>query len=106
PFAYSWSLDGATIPAASHSITAGSPGSYSCRVTATNYSGSGSQLSAGFAVARPPSDISLISQAVSRSGTISLGVLLHAPGRLIGTARFSAGNRFYGAAALRETSAR
>jgi hypothetical protein len=50
-FAYSWSKDGATIPAAAGaSIAAGSAGNYACRVTAENAAGSTSQTSAALVV--------------------------------------------------------
>jgi hypothetical protein len=59
-FAYQWSLDGTGISGAtSNTYTASAPGSYTCRVTATNQAGSTSQTSAahvvtGAAPAPPP----------------------------------------------------
>jgi DNA-binding beta-propeller fold protein YncE len=54
-FAYSWTLNGAPISsAASNSITAGSPGTYTCKVTASNAAGATVQSSAGFTVSQPP----------------------------------------------------
>jgi hypothetical protein len=54
-FSYAWSENGAPITgAASSQITAGSPGSYSCQVTASNYAGSTVQSSAAFTVSPLP----------------------------------------------------
>jgi DNA-binding beta-propeller fold protein YncE len=57
-FAYSWSENGALIAGAtSSSIAAGSPGSYTCQVTASNHSGPTAQTSAVFTVSaasQPP----------------------------------------------------
>ena len=50
-FAYQWRLNGADIGGANAAqYTATAPGSYTCRVTATNQSGSASQTSAAFTV--------------------------------------------------------
>jgi hypothetical protein len=50
-FAYGWSKNGVPIAgAATSSITAASPGSYSCQVSASNSAGSAVQSSAAFAV--------------------------------------------------------
>jgi DNA-binding beta-propeller fold protein YncE len=50
-FAYQWSLDGADIAGATSAFyTAEAPGSYTCRVTATNAAGSTAQTSAAHAV--------------------------------------------------------
>jgi hypothetical protein len=50
-FAYQWSFDGSDIQGATaNSFTASAPGSYACRVTASNDAGSGSQTSAVHAV--------------------------------------------------------
>ena len=88
--AYSWSRNGTPILGASSSITANSPGSYACQVTASNYAGSMSQTSAAFTVVAPPSTaIAVTSSMVSHGGTITLGVLVHAPGKLKGTATFT-----------------
>jgi DNA-binding beta-propeller fold protein YncE len=53
-FAYSWSENGTPIAGAtSSSITAGSPGSYVCQVTASNHAGPTAQSSAAFTVPGP-----------------------------------------------------
>jgi DNA-binding beta-propeller fold protein YncE len=45
-FAYQWSRDGVAIPDATQpTLTAGTPGDYRCRVTATNHAGSTAQTS-------------------------------------------------------------
>ncbi|MGI8559594.1 MAG: hypothetical protein ACR2ND_15040 [Solirubrobacteraceae bacterium] len=49
-YAYSWAENGAAISATSNSIIAGSPGSYTCRVTASNHAGSNQQISAALAI--------------------------------------------------------
>ena len=50
-YSYSWRNNGSVIPGAtSSSITANSPGAYTCTVTATNPAGSRSQTSGGFSV--------------------------------------------------------
>jgi hypothetical protein len=50
-FAFGWSENAITIAGATTSlITAGSPGSYACQVTASNQSGSALQSSAAFTV--------------------------------------------------------
>ena len=50
-FAYQWRLNGADIGGANAPhYTATAPGSYTCRVTATNPAGSATQTSAAFAV--------------------------------------------------------
>jgi hypothetical protein len=55
-FAYQWSMNGADVAGANtSSYTAGSDGSYSCRVTASNQAGSATQTSGPFAVTTPPS---------------------------------------------------
>ena len=54
-FAYGWSENGTPIAGAtSNSITAGSPGSYTCQVTAANLTGSAAQSSAEFTVSAAP----------------------------------------------------
>jgi DNA-binding beta-propeller fold protein YncE len=54
-FAYAWSENGAPISGASSSqLTAGSAGSYTCSVTASNYAGPTTQTSAAFTVSMPP----------------------------------------------------
>jgi DNA-binding beta-propeller fold protein YncE len=56
-FAYGWSENGTPIAGAtSSSITAGSPGSYTCQVTAANRTGSAAQSSTAFTIsaASPP----------------------------------------------------
>lgn len=53
-FAYAWQLGGSDIPGAGGtSIVATKPGSYTCRVTASNFAGSTAQASAAFAVVAP-----------------------------------------------------
>jgi DNA-binding beta-propeller fold protein YncE len=89
-FAYRWSVNGTPIAEAASAITAKSPGSYVCQVTAGNYAGTTTQTSASFTVLKPPpSSVSVASHKVSPSGTITLGVLVHAPGQLTGTATFT-----------------
>jgi sugar lactone lactonase YvrE len=70
-FAYQWSLNGADIlGATSSSYGTTAPGTYSCRVTATNQAGSDSQTSAPFAVTgagAPPPSIALKLTNVSQS---------------------------------------
>jgi hypothetical protein len=123
-FAYGWSEDGVPIAAASSSITAHSPGSYACQVTASNFAGTAVQTSASFTVTTPPlSSVAVTSRNVSPSGAITLGVLVHVPGTLTGTAAFTqkssritgsrrhrhrvvkSRNLVYGAASLSTTSA-
>jgi hypothetical protein len=54
-FAYQWSKDGTTTPGATTStLTASQPGSYTCKVTATNQAGSASQTSAPHVVLPTP----------------------------------------------------
>ncbi len=57
-FSYAWALNGHPIPGSSDSITATSPGTYTCTVTASNFAGSTSQTSAAFAVPVPTSSVS------------------------------------------------
>jgi DNA-binding beta-propeller fold protein YncE len=53
-FAYGWSENGTPIAGAtSSSTTAGSPGSYTCQVTAANRTGSAAQSSTAFTVSSP-----------------------------------------------------
>jgi hypothetical protein len=53
-FAYQWQLNGADIAgAAASTYTPGAPGSYACRVTASNQAGSASQASAPMNIAGP-----------------------------------------------------
>jgi DNA-binding beta-propeller fold protein YncE len=54
-FAFSWTLNGAPVPgASSSSITASSPGSYVCQVTAVNQAGSTVIASAAHTTSKPP----------------------------------------------------
>lgn len=55
-FTYQWSRDGTDIPGATSStVSPGSPGSYSCKVTASNFAGSGGpQMSGALQVSTPP----------------------------------------------------
>ena len=54
-FSYAWQLNGSDVAGASGpSLTATSPGSYTCRVTATNLAGATSQTSAPVTVTSPP----------------------------------------------------
>ena len=88
-FAYSWSRNGIPIAQGSDTIVAGSGGIYTCQVTGSNYAGSNSQTSTAIGLVRPRSDISLTSKALLSNGSITLGLLVHAPGRLVGTATFA-----------------
>ncbi len=49
-FSYSWQLNGNPVSGTTNTITASSPGSYACIVTATNQAGSANQTSAPFTV--------------------------------------------------------
>ncbi len=89
--AYSWSKNGTPIAQGSNTIAASGGGTYTCQVTGSNYAGSSSQTSTAFSVVRPRSDISLTSKALSSGGSITVGLLVHARGRLVGTATFSTG---------------
>lgn len=75
-FSYSWQLNGAPISGTGSTITAGSPGSYTCTVTATNQAGSATQTSAAFAVSTPvnppptthkPPNVTITSERVSQA---------------------------------------
>ena len=83
-FAYNWSENGTAIFGSSSSITPSSPGSYACRVTASNYAGSTTQTSAASTVVS--NAVSATSREVSNSGAITLEVLVHTSGTLNGTA--------------------
>jgi DNA-binding beta-propeller fold protein YncE len=78
--AYSWSKDGGPIAGSSNSIVAGSPGSYVCDVTASNYAGSATQSSAAVTVVS--NAVSVISRHVSSNGAITLGAFVNASGTL------------------------
>jgi DNA-binding beta-propeller fold protein YncE len=55
-FSFNWTNNGAPVAGATTpSITATTPGSYVCHVTATNFAGSTAQASSAFAVASAPS---------------------------------------------------
>ena len=67
-FSFSWSVDGKPVAGATTaSIVASSPGSYVCRVTATNHAGSTTQTSSPHNVSSPPSPTARL-LSVSRSG--------------------------------------
>jgi 6-phosphogluconolactonase (cycloisomerase 2 family) len=54
-FSFSWTVNGTPVAGATAaSITATTPGSYACRVTATNFAGSTAQASSALAVATAP----------------------------------------------------
>jgi DNA-binding beta-propeller fold protein YncE len=78
---FSWTLNGSAISGATaSSITASSPGSYACRVTATNHAGSTTQTSSPHTVAAPPPPLPLSPPtgsiaSVSRSGSTELVTL-------------------------------
>ena len=106
--AYAWSRNGIPIRAASSSITASSPGSYACSVTAGNYAGTTSQTSAAFVVSRlSPVTIVVRSRSAASAGLVRVGVLVPYSGRLVGIATFQRRRgqvREYGAAAIAATS--
>ncbi len=63
-FAYQWDLNGTAIAGAtSATISASSPGSYVCDVTASNQAGSMTQSSAAFAIVASPPSISITAPA-------------------------------------------
>jgi DNA-binding beta-propeller fold protein YncE len=71
-FSFSWSVNGKTITGAgTASLVASSPGSYVCRVTATNHAGSTTQTSAPLNVSSPPSPTARL-VSVSRSGATAM----------------------------------
>jgi hypothetical protein len=85
--AYAWSRNGLPIAARSGSIVASEPGSYACRVTASNWAGATAKTSAGFVVTRPPpAVIAVKSKAVSSAGVIRVRVRVPGPGMLVGVA--------------------
>ena len=87
--AYAWSKNGVPIAATSSSIAVSSPGSYACRVTASNYAGASAQTSAALVVVeRPPGAIAVTSRTVSPGGAVGLRVLVPGPGTLNGRATF------------------
>ncbi|HEX4109606.1 MAG TPA: hypothetical protein VHX88_15825 [Solirubrobacteraceae bacterium] len=53
-FAYAWDESGAPLAATSSTLTASTPGSYTCTVTASNHAGSTPQTSAPFTVTAAP----------------------------------------------------
>jgi DNA-binding beta-propeller fold protein YncE len=55
-YAYQWSDNGVALGAATGTITATTPGSYTCTVTASNQAGSTSQTSAPLTVTEAPTD--------------------------------------------------
>ncbi len=65
-FALAWSENGTPIPGGS-TVTASSPGSYTCTVTATNHAGSSTQTSSAFAVAALPPPVVVPPQSTSVS---------------------------------------
>jgi 6-phosphogluconolactonase (cycloisomerase 2 family) len=73
-FTYAWELNGADIPGAvAQTLTAGAPGSYSCRVSASNQAGSTTQTSAQVSVSVAlPIPVSLVPalSSVSQSHSI------------------------------------
>ncbi len=92
-FAYSWSENGVPIVGGSNFLTATSPGSYACRVTAANYAGSSAQTSAPLTILAPSNVISVIAERVSKRGAITLCLAVPGPGTLTGTAKFSGRRR-------------
>jgi DNA-binding beta-propeller fold protein YncE len=84
-FAYGWGENGTPIAGAtSSSITAGSPGSYTCQVTAANRTGSAAQSSAAFTVSatsQPPPP------ALTPAPLASLSGLAVSPNRLRAASR-------------------
>jgi DNA-binding beta-propeller fold protein YncE len=84
-FSYSWSRDGTQVPGANAStITASSPGSYSCRVMATNYAGSTtSQESDSHTVVFAPNAFTIGKPKLNRKrGTAKLPVSVPGAGTL------------------------
>ena len=98
---FSWTLNGMPISGATTpSITASSPGSYACAVTATNHAGSATQTSSPRAVANPAPPPSPLSPptasiaSVSRSGSTEVVTLAcngasgqQCTARVVGTVR-------------------
>ncbi len=75
-FSYSWQLNGSPISGTASTLTASSPGNYTCTVTATNQAGSATQTSAAFAVSTPvnppptthkPPNVTITSERVSQA---------------------------------------
>ncbi|MQA75416.1 MAG: hypothetical protein GEU88_13910 [Solirubrobacterales bacterium] len=90
-FAYQWQLNGAEIPAATEpSITTTEPGTYTCRVTASNQAGDRSQTSAAHEVTSanahdvtPSNELRLGKlKRNKRRGTAKLTVEVPGPGEL------------------------
>jgi hypothetical protein len=85
-FAFQWSRDGADLPGATVStVTADTPGNYTCRVTAQNHAGSSSQTSDPHAVIAPVIDNSFELGKLARNtkkGTAALSVTVPGPGIL------------------------
>ena len=95
---YTWSRDGVPVRGGSSSIVAGSPGSYSCRVTGSNPAGATTQASRAFPIAAAPSAaLAVLSRTVSRGGAIRLAVRVPGAGALYAGAVF-ARRLVYGAA--------
>ncbi len=83
-FGFQWSRDSLDIPGATQSsVTAGTPGTYSCRVTASNAAGAGSQTSAGHRVVASGSGgfganakvtLALVSRRISARGPVAIRI--------------------------------
>lgn len=100
--AVSWQVDGTTIPGATgSSYTPPVAGSYACTTTGTNQAGSTTQTSAAVPVIAvvapetpltpqtPSNAFSVVSEKVSKTGAIALGVQTHAPGSISAIATFT-----------------
>ena len=88
--AYAWSRNGIPMAATSSSIAVSSPGSYVCRVTASNYAGAAALTSAALTVvARPSGAIAVMSWRVWPGGAVGFGVRVPGSGTLYGVATFA-----------------
>jgi DNA-binding beta-propeller fold protein YncE len=75
-FGYQWSLNGAAIAGAtSASYTPTSIGSYTCRVTATNFAGSADQASAAVTVGTKPTASTAAASSVGAGGAVLNGTV-------------------------------
>jgi hypothetical protein len=88
-FGYAWQLNGTDIAGASGAtLTTTQPGSYSCRVSASNVAGSAAQTSVAVQVT-PSNALTLLSKKVSKRGVITLRVRTQAAGKFGVSARYA-----------------